>query len=81
MEFISPHSPLHLPLMGLRRQSRMSTNRETGGSIPGSSTLRVEVSLGEILSPEVPVKALPSVCVRGNGMPECVFEWVNVDVV
>lgn len=34
-----------------------STNREVGGSIPGSSILHVEVSLGKILSTELPPDA------------------------
>ena len=44
-----------------------STNWMIGGSIPISSSLRVDVSLGKILNPELLPKAVPSVY-------ECVSE-------
>ena len=46
----------------LRRWSGSSTNRKIGGSIPGSSSPHVDVSLGKTLNPELLLMAEPSVC-------------------
>lgn len=63
------------------REGGQSTNENIGGSIPGSSSLRAEVSLGKPLNPTLPLTAALAVYewrLIEEVLYKCVYGCVNI---